>query len=777
MSNTKKYNITHLLDGKIEVEIDGKIETLNLSRIEIPIIQRDYAQGRVSSKFIRQRFLDSIFEALINDNTLEMDFVYGSIKEVNDGNNKCNVFLPLDGQQRLTTLFLLYWFLANTEELEDEQLIKERKRLSRFSYSTRSTARSFCEKLSFIGYKGDVRKSITSAYWFHKSYEKDPTVMGMITTLEDIQNKHKECNLKVFERLDKLCFYILPLDGFDLTDELYIKMNARGKALTDFENFKADIINWMKSNKNFEKKLFSKKVQFKKVLMPWYLSIASKFDNSWADIFWAKAKKNKKEEDKIVDTYFLRFLKRFFLNQFIASSTKNAKDIESSKQFQLLYSAGNEENNKYQSFDDYKEFVTPNTFMRLEKILDAFNENQDIISEVIKPAWNKEDDWFLYDAKITQIQRILFFAITKYLEKNTFDEEKFKEWIRVVWNIIIDPDIRSIASMITALKTINEIAENSEDIYSSFSGGVFDNLIEKTTNIHKLQLIEEKKKINLFKIEGWKNQILEAETHPLFQGNIGFLLIADDNLKLFSKRFNQASLLFTKNGTNKDYLKKHSVLRYCISQFETWEDVETFSYSEEYRNWQLSLRRNMSIIKSISELCSLEKEEIEGKIVSALNMQSRVTGWDEKRLQLVHYNLYKYNELVECTQKKGISKIRWRNDLYYFVRPGAWYDKVLIDGYRNVVINKFCEIAKIDNKDKKCGLSDFVFGEKIEFQFKNDNNVWKIIFKSNNHIDIQKFSEQEEWECIYKDKKPVINAKNEKEAKELAQELWENCNL
>ena len=774
-----KYNIISLLNGKIEFEREGQIVSYDLNGIEIPIIQRDYAQGRDSSKFIRNRFLDSIFEALSENEILEMDFVYGSIKEVKDGNNKHNIFLPLDGQQRLTTLFLLYWFLINTEELDDELLKKEREILSKFSYSTRSTARLFCEKLSSIGYKKDVKKSIISSYWFHKNYTKDPTVMGMITTLEDIQKKYNNIqikdekkNLTLFNRMDKLCFYILPLDGFDLTDELYIKMNARGKALTDFENLKADIINWMKSGKNESKKEFDKNVIYRKREMPWYLSIASKFDNLWTDIFWKEALKNKEEDDKIIDPYFLRFLKRFFLNQFIVSSEKKAKDIESSPQFKLLYSTGYEENNKYQSFEDYKEFMEPETLSNLEKVLDSFKLNQDSIHNAIQPIWGNDDNWLLYNAKITQIQRILFFAVTKYLEHNTYDEENFKEWIRVIWNIIIDPDIRSIASMITALKMIDKLSEGSNNIHNSFLEGSFDTLIEETTNIHKNQLIEEKRKIELFKIEGWKDKILEAEAHPLFQGNISFLLSNNNNAELFLKRFNQASLLFNKNGTDKNYLDEYKVFRYCISQFKTWDEVKKFNYTNDFKNWQLSLRKDESIKKSISELCSLNKKEIEENITVALKTSSSITGWkdwDEQRFQLIHYNLYHYLELVTCTQKKNISEIRWRHDLVYFVRPRAWHDKILIDGFRHIIINKFCEKAGINN-DKKCASSDFILGEQIEFQFNNDDTGWKIIFQGNNDINVGRYNAAEESEDF---KIIKINAKNNSEAVKTAEELWD----
>ncbi len=82
-----------------------------MSKIEIPMIQRDYAQGRKTPDVdrIRKRFLSSIYSALTENKPLKLDFVYGDINE-----NK--VLTPLDGQQRLTTLFLLHWYIARHEE-------------------------------------------------------------------------------------------------------------------------------------------------------------------------------------------------------------------------------------------------------------------------------------------------------------------------------------------------------------------------------------------------------------------------------------------------------------------------------------------------------------------------------------------------------------------------------------------------------------------------------------------------------------------------------------
>ena len=90
-----------------EFQMGEKI--IQLKKIAIPIIQRDYAQGRKEPKVtrIRNLFLKSLHQAII-EQPITLDFVYGDIDE--DG-----IMTPLDGQQRLTALFLLHWYSAKRE--------------------------------------------------------------------------------------------------------------------------------------------------------------------------------------------------------------------------------------------------------------------------------------------------------------------------------------------------------------------------------------------------------------------------------------------------------------------------------------------------------------------------------------------------------------------------------------------------------------------------------------------------------------------------------------
>ena len=91
------------------------IEVLS-NKVEIPIIQRDYAQGRTDSKTnkIRKDFLDALFDFISHKQTdkqaqIELDFIYG-FSEIESDNK--TTFVPIDGQQRLTTLWLLYWIVS-----------------------------------------------------------------------------------------------------------------------------------------------------------------------------------------------------------------------------------------------------------------------------------------------------------------------------------------------------------------------------------------------------------------------------------------------------------------------------------------------------------------------------------------------------------------------------------------------------------------------------------------------------------------------------------------
>ena len=87
-------------------ELHNFADIVSANKIVIPKIQRDYVQGSDTQQEKRDEFLAVLLEHLATGTEYHLDFIYGT------GGSDQGEFLPLDGQQRLTTLFLVYWVLS-----------------------------------------------------------------------------------------------------------------------------------------------------------------------------------------------------------------------------------------------------------------------------------------------------------------------------------------------------------------------------------------------------------------------------------------------------------------------------------------------------------------------------------------------------------------------------------------------------------------------------------------------------------------------------------------
>ena len=613
-----KYSFKDLLTDEIIIEDQkGNIKKIIFQKIEIPIIQRDYAQGRENEFEVRSRFLNSIFTALISDESLEMDFVYGSFWESSD-DKKENAFIPLDGQQRLTTLFLLYWYIGS-RELDQAEFYKLQQFLNKFTYATRVSARRFCEglvktKISFIQ---SPKSEITNLPWFFNSYKKDPTVTSMLNMLDAIHKKYIESHNntnQLFDNLQKLQFYVLPLDGFGLTEELYVKMNARGKQLTDFENLKADLIKWMKDDvKN--QKAFNKNVILHERKMPYYMAFSERMDITWTNFFWTitqdydEEKKDKTTGNliypngKIVDPLFMRFFRRYLCNLSISDSKRTADEIEKKDSiFRYFYGQDDSESDDdeslatYRSFDNYEQKLSVEVLSNTEKILNWISKHWNSIRKCSQPSWDK-DSLKLFDRSINQRQRAAFFATTVFIENNDiYSETAFKKWMRFVWNIIIDPNLRNIPAMIGAIRFLAETAKHSGDINYYLAN------CKERKSAFAAQFEEEciKAKLIMDKNNDWENEIVEAEAHPLFKGSIRFLLRHDEKTSFedFNKNKEAAFEIFENNDSKdspQNYLwmrailaeskEKETKLPIVLSngRFDNWRDLINSKFTDAFR--------------------------------------------------------------------------------------------------------------------------------------------------------------------------------------------------
>lgn len=495
-------------------KILGFYELLKRHHVEIPIIQRDYAQGRIDKEEIRINFLTALYQSLENKSPIKLDFIYGS--------NNSTSFQPLDGQQRLTTLFLLYWYAAAKDsELNEDS----RKILTKFSYETRISSREFCHTLinSSIEINNATSKlsdCIIDSNWFFLSWKNDPTIDSMLRTIDDIHKIFFSTN-NLWEKLTSndslISFYYVELENIGLTDDLYIKMNARGKLLTPFENFKASFQKFVTDNNWEQDKTITD-------------NFACKIDTNWTDFFWNHYKKNNS-----IDGAFMRFISTIAMIR----QTLDRTILKTDERTQMISNLQDEPNTLRTEYFTEASF---NYLIKCFEIYEKFADNdfnlgfplwrhdpkKSILSEIVYEGSSDNSNQQIKSASYTQ--KVLFFAQTEYLLRNEqFSESAFKDWMRVVRNIVsrasIDFDgkrldiIRSPETFEGVINLVNELAKGCSDIYQHLS-----NLEELRSSFAKEQIEEEKLKAKLISIDSeYKRLLFDAEDNDLLRGRIDFM--------------------------------------------------------------------------------------------------------------------------------------------------------------------------------------------------------------------------------------------------------------
>lgn len=586
---------------------------INNQGIEIPPIQRDYAQGRNTGKIpsIRAKFIDSIFTALERGETLGLDFIYGkifglrneeefrrnkdaiesllksiqsyantvdltisniSISEKNNDGGALVYLIPLDGQQRLTTLFLIHWYvfvrLKKTSEL---------RRLLRFRYKTRKSSESFIQILcnvDMIHFEKDLKEQIMGFENFSNTWLEDPTVVSMLNVLDAI---HKFCDKRYDEKLygfifdnlvnsDRIYFDFLDLKDFNLSDDLYVKMNARGKQLSDFENFKAWLFNKIENDHWIDSKIW-----------PIY---SQKFDIEWNDLFW----NSKKRGGFDIDKAYLNYFKLSFLSHFISNydakepSTFAMNASEFYKQSEVVEKliSGNDDFD-FEKFFDCHEFAGQLAqyfrfldFCCVEK--NGFS-NLGSLDELLQDTFNnyhKEQCFstlYFSDSATNWWQKLYFFAIQRYILKRNktigsytdADKENLKRYNRIISNLIFNAYVDSPDDFKNFLGSIEKLLATL-DIDTSIY--LQHDLISKTSFV-AVQKEDEILKCELIISDAaWEDSILKAEKHPYFYGQIKFLIdLAANDLKRFNVLYDKISVLFTSEILNsEEYLLQRAML-------------------------------------------------------------------------------------------------------------------------------------------------------------------------------------------------------------------------
>ena len=334
----------------------------------------------------------------------------------------------------------------------------------------------------------------------------------MLRTLNDIHKYFFDIE-NLWEKLTSdanlISFYHIELEDIGLTDDLYIKMNARGKLLSSFENFKASFQKRINDNKWDKEKEFQD-------------TFAFKIDTKWTDLFWIHRKENK------IDEAFNRFISTIAMCRQSINKTDNRLQIikELQDKPDMVRTNMFDENDFIyltECFDTYCKVFDENLNVKHNFPLFQHAPAENIFSGIVFEGQNAS-----YSLKV------LFYAQTEYLIKvSEFNQEKFQDWMRVVRNIVARGDVEKTGNRPTIIRDpgqfygvinlIYELSSGCEDIYTYLSSN------QIKSSFAKEQIEEEKLKAKLIVANpDNKSVIFNTEDTDLLQGKISFALYCID---------------------------------------------------------------------------------------------------------------------------------------------------------------------------------------------------------------------------------------------------------
>lgn len=241
---------------------DENLLTLfSLNNMIVPEIQREYVWGNnidVLEKFLMELEKKAApceeCHHVHSNKNINVGFLYSYKPSYvkYESERILDEFL-IDGQQRITTLFLLLLFRATIEDRIDDFMAicraDEDEYEMGFNYKVRSLTQQFLMQLIKHAKKEGNRAfdfiidMDDTPHWFLDDYKNDPTVMSMISALKSIRKTFGNPSNYYFDYLlTNIHFWHFKTEATSQGEELYITMNSRGEQLSDNEMQKSRVL-------------------------------------------------------------------------------------------------------------------------------------------------------------------------------------------------------------------------------------------------------------------------------------------------------------------------------------------------------------------------------------------------------------------------------------------------------------------------------------------------------------------------------------------------------
>ena len=470
-------------------------------------------------------------------------------------------------------------------------------------------------------------------------------MLGTLRTIEELVAPEERVAL--WERLchqRALTFDVIDIKGeeFRLTDELYIKMNARGKQLTSFECYKADLTRALR-------KIGEQDVpcSYKGKPLSYADYFAFKVDNEWLDLFYHG-------EIDGLDERMYGFIQNIAKLCFFLDPENAKKNVDA-----------------FTYWDSVNVFLRRDNAPRLISILDLFEriqakqplrdffatltpsirfleENGEEAPASVKDLFRESCD------KNASVNLVLLLALSHYMEKYQLVEatEELQDYLRVLRNLLWGERQRDkmryqsnvrINSLLTYWGWIEPLASREQVLDAiKNSGEVFSKKLHQRVDF-------------ILKYPELKPLIGELEDHPLLAGQLGIF-----DLDLDANEFKRQAEAFKQIFDVAFYAPKHTsklIIRALVAS--GYPGVQGKNVWGGYRDtWFFGGNGRWSTVLSIKEY---EQSEQRKAIRQLLSQFAGGTGDTKERLQRI---IDAYLE-SEDAKRRG-----WR---YYFVKYPEFY--------------------------------------------------------------------------------------------------------
>lgn len=646
----KEYTLAKVFSGK--------------HKIIIPDLQRDYCWGDKAWSKEKEHYTElvgafisnllSTFNEKPNDN-LMLGLIYGY------ENPHYHVQL-CDGQQRITTLFLLIGMLCRKSENENlkkylisEFELKNDDKEPNLQYSIRESTLYFLSDLVchfFLDKESEISlQSIRKQNWYFEEYNLDASIQSMLAALDTIEKKLSENEINYSEFGDyitnKLQVLYYDMGNRIRGEETFVIINTTGEPLTATENLKPIIIGSIKENEKRE--------------------VAS---NEWEDReewFWHNKSEKEQTSDKALNDFFIWYWQIRLLQE---KSWKKKKEYELNP-LELftkkpIIDLENEENPVIESWEESRKPETIQKYFGALKKLIELSKNDDIANilktikdESITLSWfrNRKTDLHIILPFIAYLVKFpnpdYFPDFVRRIRKNHYDKVwKERNKNHVDWRYILQ--IIDFVENNEEEKTLQFLTLDNKEKFKPISNVLLNEWYTREEE-WKFEL----KKINKYKVEAWEdNPDFMGELSPLLNiTNKSIDIESIDNYYLNYTQINPSNFTYQADIEIKNLYSLSSLLDngwfdhravgglgYCMLSKSS---EKAFSFKNFNEVWN-AFTNNASEIKNI-----LKKQ-----IISHYNFLNSVdSSIDIKSIK--HYDLIKLWALLEFLNSKNNFEINY----------------------------------------------------------------------------------------------------------------------